>query len=164
MNKSQNKQKFFKPRPADISRRIWKNRHSGSVLLTFKYIFLLKLSHASTFWPSDQFLYTELCHLCISSLLLVSFTFVELSLDCRSRGGRAVTCLAFQSEDPGSMAGAGSQNHSYLYCIHVFVYPSYSSSSDGWGRKMAISCIGALLRARKRTRVAVVELCGWNDR
>ena len=43
--------------------------------------------------------------------------------------------------------------HSSFHCI----YPSYSSSSDGWGRKMAIPCIGAVLRARKRTSVAVVE-------
>ena len=32
-----------------------------------------------------------------------------------------------------------------------------SALSDGWGRKMAIPCIGAVLRACKRTRVTVVE-------
>jgi len=45
------------------------------------------------------------------------------------------------------------QHHSYFHDI----YPSYSSSSDGWGRQMAIPCTGAVLRARKRTRVTVVE-------
>ena len=44
----------------------------------------------------------------------------------------------------------------YHSCFHC-IYPSYSSSSDGWWRKMEIPCIGAVLRARKRTRVAVVE-------
>ena len=44
-------------------------------------------------------------------------------------------------------------DHSCFNCI----YPSYSSSSDGWGRKMAIPCIAAVLRAHTRTRVAAVE-------
>ena len=62
--------------------------------------------------------------------------------------------LAFQAEDPGSIPGAGSHiSYSSFHCI----YPSYPSSSVGWGRKMAIPVIGALLRARNRTRVAVVE-------
>ena len=33
----------------------------------------------------------------------------------------------------------------------------FLASSVGWGRKMLVMCIGAVLRARKRTRVAVVE-------
>ena len=64
----------------------------------------------------------------------------------RSRSGRAVTRLVFLAEDPGSIPGS----------FH-YIYPSYSSSSVGWGRKMATPCIGAVLQARKRTRVAVVE-------
>ena len=42
--------------------------------------------------------------------------------------------------------------HPSVHCI----YPLYSSSSVGWGRKMAIPYIGALLRARKRTGVTVL--------
>ena len=36
--------------------------------------------------------------------------------------------------------------HSSVHCI----YPSYSLSSIGWGRKMAIPSLGAVLRARKK--------------
>ena len=43
--------------------------------------------------------------------------------------------------------------HSSFHCL----YPSYLSSSDGWGCKMTIPCIRSVLRARKITRVAMVE-------
>ena len=33
----------------------------------------------------------------------------------------------------------------------------FLASSVGWGRKMSVRCIGAVLRAHTRTRVAVVE-------
>ena len=53
---------------------------------------------------------------------------------------------------PGFDARSWLPHHSSFHCI----YPSYSSSSDRWGRNMLVPCIGALLQSRKRTRVAVV--------
>ena len=67
-----------------------------------------------------------------------------------NRGGRAVTRLAFKRKTRIRCPKLDSTYHSSFHCI----YPSYSSSFDGWGCKMAIPCIGAVLRALKRTRVA----------
>ena len=46
---------------------------------------------------------------------------------------------------------------SFIFSLYISDYPSYFSSSIGWGRKMSVRCIGAVLPACKRTRVAVVE-------
>ena len=47
----------------------------------------------------------------------------------------------------------------YIAKLYVVLYLpiQYIYSSVGWGRKMSVPCIGAVLRARKRTRVTVVN-------
>ena len=58
-----------------------------------------------------------------------------------------------------SSGSPGFHSRSWLpHISHIYiVYQSYLSSSDGWGLKMASPFVGAVLRARTRTRVAVLE-------
>jgi len=44
-------------------------------------------------------------------------------------------------------------NHWYFHCIHTPLSPA----SSGWGRKMSVLCIGSVLRARNKTKVALAE-------
>ena len=72
---------------------------------------------------------------------------------CGSRGGRAVTCLTSQAENPGSMPGDG---YHIIHLFILYIHRIHHRPTGGF-RKMASPCIRAVLQARKRTRVAVVE-------
>ena len=76
-----------------------------------------------------------------------SLLFMFLLRTIGSRGCRVVTHLAFQAEYPGSIPGAGSH---LSFNFPFYIYIAFVIGSR-------ILYVRALLRARTRTRVAVVE-------
>ena len=100
-------------------------------------------------YQMNQFSNQRLARKCVS-LFIHSFIYFIL---------RRLFVLSFipsyiQAGDPGLFPGADSH---ISYIFSLYIYPSYSTTSVGRGHQMSVPCIGAVLRARKRTRVAVVE-------